>query len=364
MTEYVVPSILMALGLVILTGGGEVLVRGASRLAVAARISPLVVGLTVVAYGTSSPELAVAIQASLAGQADIAVGNVVGSNICNVLLVLGLSALVAPLVVASQLIRFDVPIMIGVTILAFLMGLDHRIGRIDGLILVAGAVLYSAWSVFQSRRESGEVKAEYAESLPPGRFTGWRAVLANGALIALGLVLLGLGSRWLVDGAVSVARLLGISELVIGLTIVALGTSLPELVTSVVASIRGARDIAVGNIVGSNMFNILLVLGTAGALSPDGVHVSETALRLDMPVMIVVAVACLPIFLTGNRIARWEGGLFFGYYVVYITFLVLDAIGSPGLRTMNAILIWFALPLTAVTLTVSVVRHFRVQNRS
>jgi cation:H+ antiporter len=151
---------------------------------------------------------------------------------------------------------------------------------------------------------------------------------------------------------------------VIGLTIVALGTSLPELVTSVVASIRGARDIAVGNIVGSNLFNILAVLGAAGALSPDGVAVSETALRLDMPVMIIVAVACLPIFFTGNRIARWEGGLFLGYYAAYIAFLVLDSVGSPGVRTLDAILTWFALPLTAVTLAVSVFRHFRVQNRS
>ncbi|NLX99098.1 MAG: calcium/sodium antiporter [Rhodopirellula sp.] len=362
MVEYLLPIFSIIVGLAVLIAGGEALVRGASALAVTARISPLVVGLTVVAFGTSSPELAVSIQASLAGQADIAIGNVVGSNICNVLLILGLSAVVAPLVVSSRLIRFDVPVMIVVSCLLPLMALDLRIGRIDGALLFTAVVVYTAWLVVQSRRENKQIVDEFSGQLPGPPKAGWKTVLLQVGLIALGLALLAIGSRLLVQGATAVARLLELSELIVGLTIVAVGTSLPELVTSVVAALRGARDIAVGNIVGSNIFNILAVLGLAAVLTPEGVAVSRSALLFDIPVMIAVAVACLPIFFTGATIARWEGFLFLAYYVFYTAYLVLSATGSPVARTLGAVVLLYVVPLTVITLLVTVLASLRKRN--
>jgi cation:H+ antiporter len=345
-------------GLALLVGGGELLVRGASRLAAAVRISPLVIGLTVVAFGTSAPELAVSIQAGLAGNADLALGNVVGSNIFNVLFILGISALIVPLVVSSQLIRRDVPLMIGVSVLVLILGRDGNINRLEGGLLFMGIVAYTWWCIRQSRKESSQIQAEFARELPASQGST-SSIPVQFMLILAGLVLLGLGSRWLVGGAVFVAERLGVSELVIGLTIVATGTSLPEVVTSIVAAVRGERDIAVGNVVGSNLFNILCVLGLAGLITPGGVAVSSAALRFDIPVMIAVAVACLPIFFTGNVIARWEGGLFFLFYLAYTGYLALDAAGSQFSRTLAGVMIGFVVPLTAVTLAVTTLRSLR-----
>ncbi len=350
---------LMVIGLVGLVLGGECLVRGASRLAAVAGISPLVIGLTVVAFGTSAPELAVSIQSSLAGQTDIAVGNVIGSNIFNVLFILGISALVSPLIVSSQLVRFDVPLMIVASLVMLLLGLDGTIGRTDGLGLFAGLVIYTGWTILKSRKENALVKQEFAEefgtqSLPAKPHIGLQLLL-----IGVGLALLTYGAGWLVEGAVTIARLAGMSELLIGLTIVAAGTSLPEVATSVLATIRGERDIAVGNVVGSNIFNILCVLGLSAAIVPRGVEVSETALQLDIPVMIAVAVACLPIFFTGHRIARWEGGLFLGYYVAYTTYLILGAVIPATGRIFGTMLLAFVIPLTVITLVLGVVRSIR-----
>lgn len=319
--------LLLIAGLALLVLGAEALVRGASKIAIIAGISPLVIGLTIVAYGTSAPEMAVSVIASFAGQADISVGNVVGSNIFNVLFILGLSALLSPLIVAQQLIRLDVPIMIGVSILMLVFGLDGTIGRVDGIILFTLAVTYTIFQIYQSRSESNpEVQAEYSQEYgqqPNASDRSTKQLLINVGYILLGLVLLVLGSRWLVDSAVTIARAFGISELVIGLTIVAAGTSLPELATSVVASLKGERDIAVGNVVGSNIFNILAVLGLSGTVAPAGIAVSDAALGFDIPVMIAVAIACLPVFFTGNLIARWEGSIFMGYYIAYTVYLIL-----------------------------------------
>lgn len=310
-------------GLALLVAGAEGLVRGASRLAAVVGVSPLVIGLTIVAYGTSAPELAVSVKAALAGQPDLGLGNVVGSNVFNVLFILGLSALITPLAVAQQLVRFDVWVMIGVSAAALLLGLDGRFGRVDGLVLVAGGVAYTAWCIRQGRRENAAVQAEYAAEFGPPPPTGLAAGLANVALVLVGLALLVLGSRWLVASAVVIARWLGVSELVIGLTIVAAGTSLPEVATSVVAAVKGERDIAVGNVVGSNIFNVLIVLGGAAAVAPQGIAVARAALRVDMPLMIVVSAACLPIFFTGYRISRLEGALFLVGYVAYTAYLVV-----------------------------------------
>jgi cation:H+ antiporter len=351
-----VTVLLFLVGAALLIFGAEWLVRGSSRLAVGIGISPLVIGLTVVAFGTSAPELAVSVRAAWAGNPDIALGNVVGSNICNVLLLLGLSALIAPLVVAQQLIRLDVPIMIGASLLLYGLAFDGHIARWDGLLLFSGILAYTTFAVIKGRQEQqAAVTDEYdqAFSVTP-RPSGAVAVMRNVAMVTIGLGMLVVGAHWLVDGAVAFAHWLGVSELIIGLSIVAVGTSLPEMATSIIAALRGERDIAVGNVVGSNLFNILAVLGLSSLVSPDGVAVAPAALRFDLPVMIGAAVACLPIFFTGNRIARWEGALFFAYYLAYLTYLILEAMRHPALPTFNLALLGFVLPLTVITLAVSV----------
>jgi cation:H+ antiporter len=319
----------------------------------------------VVAFGTSSPELAISVQSAFAGQPEIAVGNVVGSNILNVLLILGLAALIAPLGVAQKLIRVDVPLMIGASLLLILMARDGTVSRLDGILLSAGAVAYTAFCVIQSRNESRAVRDEYEEEFAPpaGEAAGGvRRQALNFVLMGVGLGLLMVGSRWMVDGATLFARRVGVSELIIGLTVIAVGTSLPEIATTVMASIRGERDIAVGNVIGSNLFNILLVLGATAVVAPRGVPVPPAALAFDLPVMVAVMIACLPVFFIGGTISRWEGVLFLGYYAAYTARLVLDATGSDHARTFDGAMLYFAFPLTAVTLLVLVGRTFR-QNR-
>lgn len=340
--------LLLALGLVILTGGAEALVRGASRIAARLGIPSLIIGLTVVAFGTSAPEFAVSMSSAFSGQGDIALGNVVGSNIFNVLLILGLSALIVPLAIASQLIRIDVPLMIGASVLVFLFALDGTMGRADGAILFTGLLLYIGFQIRQGRRE--RQNGDASEGRLAGRW--W----LNALLVAAGLALLVVGARVLVASAVAIAQSLGVSELLIGLTIVAAGTSLPEVATSVVASLRGERDIAVGNVVGSNVFNLLGVLGLSAVVAPGGIPIAPPALHFDLPVMIAVALACLPIFVAGREIARWEGGLFLAYYIAYTAYLALAASHHAALGVYSDAMLWFVLPLTAVTLLVLLVR--------
>jgi cation:H+ antiporter len=356
--------ILFLVGLVLLLAGAEVLLRGATRLAAALGISPLVIGLTVVAFGTSSPELAVTLQSTWAGQSDIALGNVVGSNICNVLLIMGLCAMCAPLVVSLKLIRLDVPLMIGLSFLMLFMGLDGQISQFEGAILFMGIIIYTAWSIHQSRKESRKVKAEYAQEYGPEPDQSSRQMVGYFVLVVLGLFLLTIGANWLVDGATTLARALGVSELIIGLTIISVGTSLPEIAASVVASLRGERDIAVGNVIGSNIFNILSVLGLTSLLSPGGVTVPPVALQFDIPVMIAVAVACLPIFLNGHKIARWEGGLLFGYYLAYTSYLILKATENSILPAFASAMVYFVIPLTVTTLLILLAHTMRTNRRS
>lgn len=348
-------------GLALLIVGAEWLVRGASRLAAKIGISPLVVGLTVVAFGTSSPELAINIQAALAGQAEIAVGNVVGSNIFNILVIVGLSAVITPLVVHQQLIRLDVPLMIGLSLLTYLFALDGLLSTLEGFFLFGGLAAYIIFLIRQSRRESAEIEQEYVQEYSKPSEVGWRPWAVNIGLALVGLGLLVLGARWLVESAVSVARWLGLSELVIGLTIVAAGTSLPEVATSVAAAVKGERDIAVGNAVGSSIFNLLSVLGLSSIIVPGGIPVSEAALGFDMPIMIIISVAALPLFFTGNRIDRWEGWVFLATYVAYTTYLILDAVEHDALHLFNTVVLWFALPLILITLFVAISRDLRAR---
>ena len=246
-------------GLALLVKGADYLVVGAGKLATLAGISPLVVGLTVVSFGTSSPELAVSIEANITEQAAISVGNVVGSNITNILLILGIAATITPLAVSQKLVRMDVPIMIGISFLLLFLSLDLKIGKLDGLLLLLGGILYTAYLLIQSRRNnsSPEELTEEFDVIPKEKSR--REWLINLGILMIGLAMVVVGSDWLVSGATTIAEAFDVSELVIGLTVVALGTSLPELATSITASLKGETDIAVGNVVGSNIFNILIV---------------------------------------------------------------------------------------------------------
>ena len=345
-----------------MVAGAFILVRGASLLALRLGLSPLVVGLTVVAFGTSAPEMAVTTGAVLAGQGGLAVGNAVGSNIFNVLFVLGLAALITPLAVHRQVIRQEAPIMIGGAVLLIVLGLDGSLGLFDGSLLLGLLMAYTAFLVRQSRAEPAATGPdEYADTLQPAKAGRWDARLpAQLGLIVAGLVLLVLGSDWLVQAAVIFARALGLSEVIIGLTIVASGTSLPEVAASVVASLKGERDIAVGNVVGSSTFNILGCLGLAGlAAGSEGLVVAPSLMAFDIWVMLAVALACLPIFLSGREIARWEGAVFLGYYAAYGSYRILAAQQHDALHTYSAVMLGFVIPLTVITLVVSLIRPSR-----
>ena len=338
-------------GLISLVVGAELLVRGASRLALSLGISPLVVGLTIVAFGTSAPEIAVSVAAALEGRTDIAIGNVVGSNIFNVLFILGLSALITPLVVNAQIIRQEVPIMIGASLLLLAFGLDGRLGQTDAIILFALLVVYTVFLVIQSRRETRATQDEYeAEVESTSQWDAHWAVQL--ALIGVGLFFLVLGSNWLVESATSFAKAMGVSDLVIALTIVSAGTSMPEVATSIMAAVRKQRDIAVGNVIGSCTFNILGCLGLSGMVAPDGLGMAPALMAFDIWVMLAVALACLPVFMTGREIARWEGAVFLGYYAAYTTYLILAAQSHDALANFSNTMMGFVVPLTVITLVV------------
>jgi cation:H+ antiporter len=350
--------LLFIAGLITLIAGAELLVRGASRLAAAAGISPLVIGLTIVALGTASPEIAVSLQAAANGQGDLTLGNVLGSNIFNILFILGLTALISPVVIAEQLIRKDAPILFGISLLAYKLAFDGHLRWVDGLILVSGMIIYVIFALRQSRRESAQVKREYAAEFGHKGPSTTKNTVLNIVFVAGGLGLLVVGSNWLVDSAVEIAKFLGISELVIGLTIVAVGTSLPEVATSVIAALKGESDIAVGNAVGSNIFNLLGVLGVGALAGSAGIPVASRVLVFDLPVMLFVALVTLPVFYIDNRISRVEAGLLLAYYALYMTLTMLYAAESsllPAVLFFSAI---FAL-VTFVALTVITVRSMR-----
>ena len=353
-------ALMFAAGLAGLVLGATLLVRGASKLALSFGISPLVVGLTIVAFGTSAPEVAVSVGAVLDGRTDIAVGNVVGSNIFNVLFILGISALITPLVVNLQLIRQEVPIMIGASLLLLVMGLDGGIGLWDAGLFAALMVVYTSFLIVQSRRASAQ-SSEYDEEIKPAAEGAWDSKLPMQLLLIIaGLGLLVLGSEALVGAAVSFAKALGVSDVVIALTIVAAGTSMPEVATSITAAIKGERDIAVGNVVGSNTFNILGCLGISGlAAGSGGLPLAPSLMSFDIWVMLAVALACLPVFVTGREIARWEGGIFIGYYAAYVAYLILAAQQHDALPAFSNVMLGFVLPLTVVTLIVTLLRPSR-----
>jgi cation:H+ antiporter len=280
-----------------------------------------------------------------------------------VLLILGLAALIAPLTVPQLLIRQDVPIMIITSLAVLMISLDGVLSRLDGALLTAGIVAYIVYAIYQSRKESARIKAEYAAEFGVDRRQASRGWFRFVAMALLGLILLIVGAGWLVDGAVAFARVLGVSELIIGLTIVAVGTSLPEIATSTLASIRGERDIAVGNVIGSCIFNLLLVLGLTALVAPSGVPVPTAVLYFDAPVMLATAVACLPIFINGHTIYRWEGGLFLGYYASYTCYLLLASSQHALLEPFSLLMLYFVIPLTVITLLIVLRRSVRRQRQ-
>ncbi|MBO8086401.1 calcium/sodium antiporter [Marichromatium sp. AB32] len=338
MHESILSALLILAGFIILLGGGELLVRAASALAKAMRISPLVVGLTVVSFATSAPELAVTLQSAWAGAADLAVGNVVGSNIANVLLVLGAAALTAPLVVHRRAVRIDLPLVLAASVALWLLALDGGVGRVDGGLLFAALLVYLVWSIRQGRGEGAVADETTAPHSP------W-TLLGQLALLVLGLLLLAIGARLLVMGAVDIARVLGVDELVIGLTVVAIGTSLPEVATSVIACLRGHRDLAVGNVLGSNLFNILAVLGLGALAAPETIAISRQTLLVDLPIMIAVVLLCLPLFRGGMALGRRIGALFVGAFALYLAHVTLRATGASLLPVFELVVLSLSLPL-------------------
>lgn len=383
-------------GLVLLVFGGEVLVRGASALALTIGLSPLIVGLTVVAFATSAPELAVTLRAATNGSPELAIGNVVGSNIANVLLVLGVGALIGTLAVKSRVVKQDIPVMIGMSVLLFIVARDGNVGTLEGAILLVCLIVYVARMVFVSLRETasgesdpflqqpivdgppqpvelpveaGSFAAEYEQESPP------RAVreaphleevpekplnpVMSLLLVAIGVAMLVFGAQLLVTGAKQIATGLGVSELVIGLTVVAVGTSLPELATSIIAVRKGERDIAVGNAVGSNIFNIGIVIGLSAMVVPGGLPIPPSAINLDIPLVILTALLLLPIAITGAVIGRAEGALLVGSYVLYTGYLLLDSSDHDALVPYSFVMIWIVIPLIVVILVVGLISDLR-----
>jgi len=361
---------LILLGLLILVAGGELLVRGASTMASRWGLSPLAVGLTVVAVGTSSPELAVSVGAVLRGEMDLAVGNVVGSNIANVLLILGVAALVLPLAVKEHLVRIDVPAMIVASVALLFCALDGVISTLDGILLLGLMLSHTILTVTLSRRVTAPkthvpVQAatkdvgephEGAKTTRDGD-AGSAATLTTPIavlLVLVGIALLAGGANLLVTGAVNVATSLGVSGLVVGLTIVAVGTSMPELITSVVAALRGERDIAVGNVVGSCIANIGLVLGLPALFTSGGIPVASAAIAVDIPLLLAAAVVVAPIAFTGFTVQRWEGALLVGLYLAYVAYVVLDATGHQAQSGFTWTMTFFVFPLLVLTLATTV----------
>jgi cation:H+ antiporter len=337
--------VLVVVGLVLLFVGGEALVRGASTIATKAGVSPLVVGLVIVSAATSTPELAVTIDAVLQGEPGLAVGNVIGSNIANILLILGLSAAISPLVIRRQVVRFDIPVMVGISILLLAVSLDGRLGLWEGIALLAVLVIHAVMTVILGRRDA-QTEAALADTLPLNA-TAVKLPIAI-LLLVVGTAILAVGARLLVTGAVNIATALGVSSLVVGLTVVAVATSLPELATSIVALLRGERDMAVGNIVGSNIFNIGMVLGLSAIIFGDGIPVPREAIALDMPIMVATALALLPIALVGFVVTRWEGIVFVALFSAYMAFVALFATQHAALSGFTTAMLWFVLPLLGV----------------
>lgn len=351
----IITLVLFVLGFVFLVLGADTLVKGASEFATSMGISPLMVGLTILAFGTSAPELAVSVQAAYAGQPDLTIGNVIGSNILNILLVLGLGAVITPLAVNRKLIRLDLPLMIAVSLLLYILSLDGLISLTDGIILFVILLAYTVFLIIKSRYDSSiAASIELDELKEIEEHSKQHSIWLKIIYMVVGLTMLVVGAEWLVNGAVMIAQLFGLSELIIGLTIIAIGTSLPEIATTTAACLRGEKELVIGGVIGSNLFNISMVLGLSSMVAPQGIAVAAQAINVDMLIMLAVAILCVPLFITGGRIDRWEGLLFLGYYVAYTVYLILAALNHPFLTTFSFVMLWMVIPATILLLLLHV----------
>lgn len=313
----------ICVGLAALIAGAELLVRSGSALAARLGVSPLLIGLTVVALGTSTPELAVGIDAAVQGNGSLAVGNIAGTNTVNILLILGLSAALRPLAIQMQTLRLELPVIVIASTALLAFAWDGTLSRLEGLLLVTMGAAFTLAVIRVARQESIKVKLEFAREYGPRRLTN-RQAATEMLMLAAGLVIIVAGADWLVEGAVGLARLWRVSDAFIGLTIVAIGTSAPELVTTIISTFRGERDIAIGNLIGSSVYNILVILGVTCLVPADGIDVSTHLIRIDIPVMLGVALFCIPVFVSGRKITRGEGGLFVSAYMAYLSYLIIQ----------------------------------------
>ena len=318
-TPAVGGALLMTGGLAALILGAEYVVRAASRMAGRLGMQPMVIGLTVVAIGTSTPELAVGIEAAADGVGDLAVGNIAGTNVVNLLLILGLSALLKPLAIHGRTLRLDLPMMALSALALLAVTTDLLLSPADGALLLAIVVPYTLIIVLASRRDTPRIRAQFAQELPVGPPSA--AIALDLGILVGGIAVTVLGADWLVHGAMQVAQRYGVSDAVIGLTIVAVGTSAPELATAIVATYRHHRDIAIGNLIGSSVYNIALILGLT-VLVAGGIPISPRLARIDIPFMALVTLVCAPVFLSGRRMTRIEGGLFVSGYLAYLGYLI------------------------------------------
>jgi cation:H+ antiporter len=346
-------------GLVLLIAGAELMVRAAVRLAARLKVRPLIIGLSIVAFGSSAPQMAVSLQATLSENTDIAVGSVIGSSIFNILVTLGLSALIIPLRVSRQLVRLDIPLMIGASLLVFVLACNEELTPLDGLALLAALVLYLGLLLRQSRHSARHPQASDDDGATRAR-APWFSSLV---IMLCGLALLIFAGHLLLDAAVEVATDLGLSERIIGLTIIAVSTSLPGLATSLIAAFRGQRDIAVGNVIGSNLFNLLGVLGFTALVAPTPLSVSPNALDFDLPVLLGVAVLCLPVIYSGYRITRAEGLLFLSLYLAYGLHVVSFTTGMPLAGKLEHLMLFFVLPALVAFLLFTSLRAWRRQHK-
>lgn len=311
--------LLVGIGLLALIVGAEALVAGGSELAARMGVSPMIVGMTVVSIGTSLPELAVGIDAARSGSGPLAVGNIVGTNMVNLLLILGLSAAIIPLALRRRTIKIDLPTIVACAVLLWVLAADGELTARDGLVLLAVAIAYTAVVLRVELRGRGGTETPEVEVEPVDHRRGSVAWDAGRLIVGIAIILV--GAVWLVDGAVRVATDLGVSEAVIGLTVIAIGTSAPELVTTMVATVRGDRDLAIGNLFGSSIYNVALILGITALVAPIGV--TDELINVDIPLMIAVTLVLVPVFITGRRISRGEGIGFVAAYLVYLGAIIL-----------------------------------------
>ncbi|MTI87614.1 MAG: calcium/sodium antiporter [Balneolaceae bacterium] len=346
--------LLFIAGLAALIGGAELFLKGVDHFGVKWRISPLIMGLTVVAFATGAPELAISLQAAASGSADLVLGNIIGSNIANILLILGICALIKPLNITLRVVRIDVPIVIGASLLLYLLAYDGELTTLDGVWLMLGLIAYSLFTFIQIRKERGEEINKDLHEEVEKLASGWWFYLKNIGFLILGLAFIVKGSDWMVESAVEIATILGMSELVIGLTIVSIGTSLPEVATSVATIRKGNTDMAVANVLGSNLYNIFLTMGLTLIIAPNILTVSDAAIALDLPFMVAVSIACIPIFIAGLNLTLMDGIIFLFYYASYLTYLALDVLSSPLESIMENVMMWGILPATVVYMLIRI----------